>query len=104
MTATLNSHIHLDEHGVAWIDDTNIKAIEVALDKIAHGWSPEEICDQHDGYLSMAQVHAALAHYHDNQSEYDAEIDRQLAAYKQARNQSLGSPGRQRLKSLGKLP
>ncbi len=104
MSETLTSHIRLDEHGVAWIDDSNIKVIEVALDKIAHGSSPEEIYDQHDGYLSMAQIHAALTHYYDHQAEFDAEIDRQLADYKQRRSQTLDSPGRQRLRSLGKRP
>jgi len=73
MSQTLTTHIRLDDRGVAWIDDTNVKVIEVALDRIAHGSSPEEICDQHDGYLSMSQIHAALMHYYDHQSEFDAE-------------------------------
>lgn len=103
MSQTLTNHIRLDECGVAWIDDTNVKVVEVALDKIAHGLSPEEICGQHDGYLSMAQIHAALMHYHDNQAEFDAEIARQLADCKQRRAQSLDSPGRRRLRALGKL-
>ena len=38
MTAVLASHIVLDENGVAWIDDTNVKVIEVVLDKLAHGY------------------------------------------------------------------
>ncbi|MBI2481144.1 MAG: hypothetical protein HYV60_21660 [Planctomycetia bacterium] len=103
MSQTLTTHIQLDDRGVAWIDDSNVKVIEVALDKIAHGLSPEEICDQHDGYLSMSQIHAALMHYYDHQTEFDAEIDRQLADYKQARDRSLDSPGRRRLRALGKL-
>jgi len=42
MTAVLASHIVLDENGVAWIDDTNVKVIELVLDKLAHGSSAEE--------------------------------------------------------------
>lgn len=103
MSQTLKTHIRLDDNGVAWIDDSNVKVIEVALDKIAHGASPEEIYDQHDGYLSMAQIHAALMHYYDHQAEIDANIDRQLADYKQRRGQSMDSPGRRRLRALGKL-
>ena len=103
MSKTLTTHIRLDEHGVEWLDDSNVKVIEVALDKIAHGLSPEEIYDQHGGYLSMAQIHAALSHYYDHQAEFDAEIDRQHADYKQRRAQSLNSPGRRRLRSLGRL-
>ena len=51
----------------------------------------------------MAQIHAALTHYYDHQADFDAEIDRQHADYKQRRARTLDSPGRQRLCSLGKL-
>jgi uncharacterized protein (DUF433 family) len=96
-------HIHLDEHGKAWIDDTNVKVIEVALDKLAHGWSPEEIYLQHNRYLSLAQIHAALSYYYDHQAEFDAEIERQVREVENLRAQSLDSPGRQRLRKLGLL-
>jgi len=100
MSKTLTNHIRLDDNDVAWRDDANVKVIEVALDKIAHGLSPAEIYDQHGGYLSMAQIHAALTHYYDHQAEFDAEIDRQYADYKQRRARTLDSPGRQRLRLL----
>lgn len=103
MSSVAASHILLDERGVAWIDETNIKAIEVALERIAHGQAPEEIHDQHQGYLSLAQIHAALAYYYDHQDEMDAEIERQLRDYEQGRAASLDTPGRQRLRSMGKL-
>jgi len=104
MTAVTTSHVWLDERGVAWLDDTNVKVIEVALERLAHGSSPEEIYDQHRGYLSFAQIHAALTYYYDHQAVMDAEIDRQLAEFDQQRAASLSSPGRQRLRALGKLP
>jgi len=47
----------------------------VALDKIAHGWSPEEIHFQHS-HLSLAQIHSALAYYYDHQEDIDSEIER----------------------------
>lgn len=75
-TAVLAIHVWLDEKGVAWIDDTNVKVVEVVLDKTAYGWSPEEIFFQHYGDLSLAQIHAALAYYYDHQGELDAEIER----------------------------
>ena len=37
------SHIEIDDQGVAWITGANTKVIEVVLDKIAYGWSPEEM-------------------------------------------------------------
>jgi uncharacterized protein (DUF433 family) len=103
MSSVTKTHIILDDQGVAWIDVTNIKVLEVALEKIAHGSSPEEIHDQHKGYLSLGQIHAALAWYYDHQSEFDAEIRRQVKEFDLLRDQSLDSPVRQRLRSAGKL-
>ena len=40
-----------------------MKVTEVVLDKIAYGWSPEEIHFQHP-HLSLAQIHAALTYYY----------------------------------------
>jgi uncharacterized protein (DUF433 family) len=37
------------------------------------GLSPEEIADRID-HLSLAQIHAALAYYHANRHEIDADI------------------------------
>ncbi len=69
------AHIEIDENGVAWISDTKVKVIEVVIDKIAHGSSPEEMHFQYP-HLSLAQIHAALAYYYDNQASLDAEIER----------------------------
>ena len=59
MTAFFTTRIELDGRGVAWIDGTKVKVAEVVLDKIAYGWSPEEIHFQHP-HLSLAQIYAAL--------------------------------------------
>ena len=104
MSTITPAHIVLDGRGVSWIDDTNIKVLEVALEKIAHGSTAEEIYDQHRGYLSLAQIDAALAWYYDHQSVFDAEISRQLQEFDQRRAATLNSPGRQRLRRSGKHP
>ena len=75
MVAVLNSLIELDAQGIPWITGANTKVVEVALDKIAYGWSPEEMHRQHP-HLSMAQIHAALSYYYDHQAEVDADIER----------------------------
>lgn len=62
MSRIANTHIEIDERGVAWITGANTKVIEVVLDKLAYGWSAEEIHFQHQG-LSLAQIHAALTYY-----------------------------------------
>ena len=68
------SHIHCDARGKAWIDNTNVKVIEVVLDHLAYGWSPEEMHEQHPG-LSLGQIHAALGYYYDHKAEMDAQIE-----------------------------
>jgi uncharacterized protein (DUF433 family) len=104
MTPATGTHIQLDERGVAWIDDTNVKVVEVAVEALAHGASPQAIHDQHQGNLSLAQIHAALAWYYDHQAEMDAEIRLQVEEFDRLRAQTLDSPGRQRLRAQGKLP
>lgn len=71
-------HVALDGAGVARIAGTNTKVREVVLDQLAYGWSPQEMHWQHP-YLSLAQLHAALAYYYDHQAQIDQEIQEELA-------------------------
>ena len=103
MLAAETAHIHLDERGVAWIDNTNVKVIEVVLDKVADGLSPEEIHLQYPG-LSLAQIHAAFSYYYDHQAEIDSEIERQVREVEALAAQASESPLRKRLRAMGKLP
>lgn len=75
MSTVATTHIEIDDHGVAWIADANTKVIEVVLDRLAYGWSPEEIHFQHP-HLALAEIHAALAYYYDHQDEIDVDIER----------------------------
>lgn len=97
------THIQLDERGVAWIDQTNVKVVEVVMDKLAHGSSPEEMHFQYP-HLSLAQIYAALAYYHDHQSELDAQIERSAREYERLRSESGETPLEKRLKRMGRLP
>ena len=76
-TGTL--HIHRDERGVAWIDDTNVKVVEVVLDHV-QGNSPEHIHEEYP-HLALAQIYAALAYYYDNRQEMDALMQQWQARY-----------------------
>ena len=102
MAMISHPHIRLDAQGVAWIDDTNIKVIEVVLDRLAYGWSPEEIHFQHAD-LSLAQIHAALTYYYDHQPTLDAEIACQERAVHRLRQEAGDSPLVARLKARGLL-
>lgn len=96
MAIQLNTQIELDERGIAWISGTKVKVIEVATDKLAHGSSPEEMHFQYP-HLSLAQIHAALACYYDNQEEFDAEIIRQANWARELSEQAKDSPLRRKL-------
>jgi uncharacterized protein (DUF433 family) len=100
-TATI-THIRLDDRGVAWLNETKTKVIEVALDMIAHGWSPEEIHFQHP-HLSLGQIHAALSYYHDHKAGFDAEIQRSIARVDELGAKAGDSPIRKKLRAMGKL-
>ncbi len=96
------SMIEIDDRGVAWISGTRIKVIEVAVDKLAHGSSPEEMAAEYP-HLSLAQIHAALAYYYAHQTEFDAQIARQLEEVKALAEAAKDSPGRRHLRELGLL-
>ena len=74
---TRYEHIILNENRVPTIAGTKMKVIELILDKIAYGWSPEELQYQHP-QLTLGQIYSALAYYSDHQEELDQEIERQL--------------------------
>ena len=101
MTTTVEKtpHIHHDAQGRPWIDDTNVKVIEVALDHLAYGWNAETIQENHP-HLSLAQVYAALAWYYDHQAEMDAEIERQDERLRALRASVGPSPLQRRLAAL----
>lgn len=97
---TKYEHVVLDEKGVASIAGTNMKVIELVLEKSAYGWSPEELHFQHP-YLSLGQIHSALAYYWDHQTELDEDIKYRLSIVEQTK-QKMPPPGLlQQLKNKG---
>jgi uncharacterized protein (DUF433 family) len=74
---TRYEHIRLDENQVPTIASTTMKVVELVLDHLAYGWSPEELHFQHP-YLSMGQIYSALAYYWDHKAELDQDLERRL--------------------------
>ncbi len=74
-TKTAYPHILLAEEGLAIIEGTTTKVIELVEEKNAYGVSPEELHLWHP-YLSLSQIHAAFAYYGDHKEELDREIER----------------------------
>ena len=99
MTAVFTTQIELDGRGIAWIGGTKVKVTEVVLDKIANGWSPEEIHIQHP-HLSLAQIHAALTYYYENQSLLNAQIQSVLEESGKLASQVSDADLRQKLSNL----
>lgn len=96
IAAALNTHVRLDKSGVAWIDDTNVKVIEVIADHLAYGHSPDEVRLQHP-HLSLAQIHSAFAHYFDHREELDAEMESRFRKIETLRAKAVQQPSRKKL-------
>jgi uncharacterized protein (DUF433 family) len=100
---TTYEHIVLDENDVPYLADTNTKVIEIVLDKLAYGWSVEEMHLNHP-HLSLGQIHSALAYYWDHQEELDADIARRLAYAEDVRKRTQPTPLVEKLRAQGLIP
>jgi uncharacterized protein (DUF433 family) len=96
-------HIEVDDKGVARISGSRTKVIQIVMDKMAYGWTPEEIQAQHL-HLTLAQVYAAFAYYHDHKAQLDAQIEEDYRLAEEMRTQAGESPLVAKLRALGKLP
>ncbi len=99
MTTVVENYIEIDENRVAWIADTKVKVIEIAVDKIAHGSSPEELHFQYP-HLSMSQIHAALAYYYDHREELEADILKRLREVNELAAKNAESPLQNKLREM----
>ncbi|MGH9469091.1 MAG: DUF433 domain-containing protein [Terriglobia bacterium] len=103
MSTTIVSLIEIDSRGIAWIAGANTKVIELVLDKIAYGWSPEEMHLQHP-HLSLAQIHSALAYYYENQAVLDAQIKHEVVEAEALAAEASDPVFRKKLLELKKSP
>ena len=71
------SHIVIGEDGVPIIASTTMKVVELVVEKMAYGWSPEELHFQHP-ILSLVQIYSALAYYWEHEKEFNRDIERRL--------------------------
>jgi uncharacterized protein (DUF433 family) len=74
MSAVTWPLIEIDSTGIAHVEGTKTKVIEIALDRITHHWDADEIRRQHP-HLSLGQIHAALSYYYEHQAECDRLIE-----------------------------
>ena len=85
------THIELNDRGVPYISGSTMKVVELVMAQTAHGWSPEELHFQHP-YLTLSQIHSALAYYWDNKDELDTDILRRARVAEEARQRAGRSP------------
>ena len=95
---TRYEHVVLDEARVPIIAGTNMKVVEIVLERIAYGWSPEELHFQHP-YLTLGQIYSALAYYWDHQEELDRDMEQRLEFVDQVQRTMAPSPLVARLKA-----
>ncbi len=82
--ATRYEHVALNTAGAPIIQGTTMKVIELVLEQLAYGWSAEELHFQHP-YLTMGQIHSALAYYWDHKGDLDREIAQRLLTVEEMR-------------------
>lgn len=78
---------------------TTMKVKELIAERLAWGWSAEELLINHPD-LTLGKVYSALAYYADHQDEIDAAIEADVALAQQWRQDAEPSPLVARLKAL----
>lgn len=93
-------HIVLDQNGQPVIEGTSMKVIELVVERIAYGWSSEELHFQHP-HLTLGQIHSALAYYWDHSEELKQQIDKCLKKVEKIKKEQEQPPLIKKLKSQG---
>jgi uncharacterized protein (DUF433 family) len=102
LTATEYKHIQLDERNVPTLAGTTMKVVELIVPIKTYGWTPEHLHEQHP-YLTMGQIHSALAYYWDHQEELDADMEQRYQFAEQLRQEAGESPIAEKLRASGLL-
>jgi uncharacterized protein (DUF433 family) len=74
----------------------------IVMDYLGRGLGPEDMV-RHYPYLTLAEVHAAMAYYHDHPAEIDAEIQDELDQLRRDADANARAPIWQKLKAKGVL-
>lgn len=97
---TRYEHITLNKYRVPSIVGTTMKVVELVVEQQAYGWSPEELHFQHP-YLTLGQIHSALAYYWDHSEELDRDIQSRLERAEELRSENQPSELTERLRAQG---
>lgn len=98
LTETRYEYIVLgDEHPT--LAGTTMKVKELIAERLAWGWSAEELLINHPD-LTLGKIYSALAYYADHQDEIDTAIEADVALADQLRQVAEPAPLVARLKAL----
>ena len=103
MSTVSYPHVEVNADGVAMVSGTTTKIVEIVQDHLAHHWLAEDIHLQYP-YLSLAQIHAALAYYFDHQRGIEQEIDRRLRRVAEIKDRREDATIQAKLRQLDHLP
>jgi uncharacterized protein (DUF433 family) len=90
------NHISIDERGVAFISGTSIKVLDIVQQTYVWNSDPAQIVDNYPK-LTLAEVHSALAYYHDHKAEMDQQAAESDEEYEHDRAASPNQMSRQQL-------
>ena len=102
LSETRYEHIILNDAHVPMSAGTTMKVVELVLDHLAYGWSPEELHFQHPG-LTLGQIHSALAYYWDHKAALDHDIEQRLQVVDQLQQTMPSTSLAERLKARGRI-
>jgi uncharacterized protein (DUF433 family) len=95
---TRYEHVILNDQGVPMIAGTTMKVVELVVSQHAYGWSPDELQFQYP-YLTLGQIHSALAYYWDHQAALDRDIEQRLARVQELRRTTPPTPFAARIRA-----
>ncbi len=96
-------HISLDSGRVPVLTGTRLIVVEIVLDHLAHGSDAAEIQRQFP-FLTLGQIHSALAYYYDHQEELDQDIAQRLRKVDEIESRLGNYPLATKLKGIKNQP
>ncbi|HEX8201816.1 MAG TPA: DUF433 domain-containing protein [Isosphaeraceae bacterium] len=102
MATVAYAHIELNKDGKPIVSGTRTKVVMIARDRIA-GDDAEQIQRRYP-YLSLGQIHSALAYYYDHKEEMDRSIEEADRLVEEMRSAQGESPLARKLKEQGLFP
>jgi len=73
VVATAWPFVELNEAGIAFVQGTRTKVLEIVECHLAYQWHADQIHRQLSG-LTLPQIHAALGYYYENKPECDRQL------------------------------